>query len=263
MKQIVKKLQITKSALIFSVCLSLALFGIFSVNEAAAQVSQLRNAEGANANLLGKRAAKASPLSLADVLTGLRSKKTSLAQRNKLLASAVKERGITFKLTPEIEKEIKTAGANSVLLEAIRQKSPKPPTPVPAANPSGVMNAFNVEHNVFIGGKKGMLIRPDFTVYNLKNIDSQFVILFETNTGRSLKAVSSDYAGTTGSLIVGDFLTPCCEVSSYKDLRSFLPYAELNLGTGNHELRMNINLIYNNGTIITRFDYYYFTFRVG
>ncbi len=45
-------------------------------------------------------------LSLADILIGLRSKKVNLAERNTLLSGAVKTRGITFALTPEIEKEL-------------------------------------------------------------------------------------------------------------------------------------------------------------
>src|SRR5688572_26936019 len=77
-------------------------------------------------------------LSLADILVGLRSKKVTLVERNKLLTNAVIERGITFALTPEIEKELVAAGASSELIEAIRRKSPvikavstPSPTPVP------------------------------------------------------------------------------------------------------------------------------------
>jgi TonB family protein len=72
-------------------------------------------------------------LSLADILIGLRSKKVNLAERNTLLADAVKTRGITFTLSPEIEKELVNTGASSELIGAIRQKSPKPTaTPIPA-----------------------------------------------------------------------------------------------------------------------------------
>lgn len=88
-------------------------------------------------------------LSLADILIALRSKKVTLAERNQILTGAVVERGITFTLTPEIEKELQSTGADNALIEAIRQKSlaaiaalnpPKPvappvaapkPTPVP------------------------------------------------------------------------------------------------------------------------------------
>lgn len=242
MKNYLKTTQLSKFALIFSMCLSLSIFGVLSVKNAAA---------------------KENPLSLADVLTGLRSKKTTLAQRNKLLTAAVKQRGVTFSLTPEIEKELKSAGASIELLDAIRQKSVKPPSPSQSAKPAGAMNSFEVEHNVFVGGKKGMLIRPDFTVLNLKNTPVQFVILIETENGKGLKAVSPKFAGTNGNLIMGSRLTPPTDAENYKNLRYFLPYEEIGLGSGNHELRMNVNLIYENGTRITQFDFYYFTFRKG
>ncbi len=81
-------------------------------------------------------------LSLADILIGLRSKKVTLPERNKLLTEAVKTRGITFTLTPEIETELQTTGADSDLVGAIRQKNeklkvaliPKPtPAPIPVS----------------------------------------------------------------------------------------------------------------------------------
>ncbi len=252
MKQNIKTTKLTKLALIFSICVSLTLFGIFSVSEAAAKLNSLS---------LSEFAVTPNPLSLGDVLTGLRSKKTTLAKRNKLLTTAVKQRGITFKLNSEIEKELKSAGANAVLMEAIRQKSPI--TPDPNVKPVGVMNTFDVEFNVMVGGKKGMYIRPNFTVYNMQNIGSQFIIEIETSTGVPIKAVSSKYASTSGNLIVGDRFTPCCDVAAYTDFSYFIPYSEINLGTGNYDLRLNINITYSNGTVITPFEYYNFTYRVG
>lgn len=76
-------------------------------------------------------------LSLADILIGLRSKKVTLPERNKILADAIKVRGITFALTPEIEKELASTGADSELIEAVRMKSPviKVALPKPVATP--------------------------------------------------------------------------------------------------------------------------------
>ncbi|HXF43680.1 MAG TPA: TonB family protein [Pyrinomonadaceae bacterium] len=92
--------------------------------------------------------AQAPPLSLADILIGLRSKKVSIEERNQILTQAVKERGITFEITPEIEKELATTGASADLIAAIHVKSaalqskpkPKPtvaaqPTPSPTPAP--------------------------------------------------------------------------------------------------------------------------------
>jgi tetratricopeptide (TPR) repeat protein len=86
-------------------------------------------------------------LTLADILTGLKSKKVVLAQRNKLLTDAVWERGVTFALTPEIEKELRATGANNALIDAIRQNSPRTVrTPVPTPTISGGNNNANYHH---------------------------------------------------------------------------------------------------------------------
>lgn len=62
-------------------------------------------------------------LSLADILIALRSKKATLPERNQILTGAVVERGITFSLTPEIEKELLSTGADKALVDAIGKKS--------------------------------------------------------------------------------------------------------------------------------------------
>ena len=80
--------------------------------------------------------AQQAQLSLTDILIALRSKKATLVQKNEILTEAVKQRGITFTLTPQIEDELRNNGASVELIEAIRQKSPKPtatPTPKPTA----------------------------------------------------------------------------------------------------------------------------------
>lgn len=71
-------------------------------------------------------AAQGRELSLADILIALRSKKAVIEEKNKILVEAVKERGITFTLTPEIEKELGSTGARVELIAAIREKTSKP-----------------------------------------------------------------------------------------------------------------------------------------
>lgn len=69
-------------------------------------------------------AAQQSQLSLVDIITVLRSKKVTQAEKNQLLTEGVRQRGITFSLNPELEKELRTAGADDSLVAAIREKSP-------------------------------------------------------------------------------------------------------------------------------------------
>jgi len=76
-------------------------------------------------------AAQNPPLSLADLLIGLRSKKATLEERNQILTRAVTDRGVTFVNTPEIEKELVATGADAGMIAAVRARSVKP-TPPPA-----------------------------------------------------------------------------------------------------------------------------------
>ncbi|MCC6826141.1 MAG: TonB family protein [Acidobacteria bacterium] len=76
-------------------------------------------------------------LSLADILIALRSKKADITEKNKILADAVKDRGITFALTPEIERELSTTGANGQLIGAIKQRT-EPAAEKPNANAATV-----------------------------------------------------------------------------------------------------------------------------
>ena len=69
-------------------------------------------------------AAQQTQLSLVDIITVLRSKKVTPAEKNQLLTEGVKQRGITFALNADLEKELRTAGADDALVAAIREKSP-------------------------------------------------------------------------------------------------------------------------------------------
>lgn len=63
-------------------------------------------------------------LSLVDLITVLRSKKATQAEKNQLLTEGVRQRGITFALNADLEKELRNAGADDALVAAIREKSP-------------------------------------------------------------------------------------------------------------------------------------------
>lgn len=87
--------------------------------------------------------AQSPQLSLADLLIGLRSKKVTLEERNTILTSAVKQRGVTFVLSEQIERELDSTGASAGLLAAIREKgtvvkisSVVEPPKQPAAEPA-------------------------------------------------------------------------------------------------------------------------------
>ena len=149
--------------------------------------------------MLGIAAQAQSPqLSLADLVIGLRSKKVSLPERNTILTEAVRQRGVTFAMTPEIEKELETTGASPALIDAIRQKiaASKPPpvvkpvaTPIPTPTPPDFsfyqtradQNSGKGEFSLALADyNKTLEMKPDNAVaylgrgkahYNLKSYD--------------------------------------------------------------------------------------------
>lgn len=103
-------------------------------------------------------------LSLADILIALRSKKVTLNERNKILADAVKTRGITFSLTPEIEKELGGGGADPMLVAAIREKTPAPKiieTAPPKPAPAPVATPTPLDSNYYQKRAEGFIIKGD------------------------------------------------------------------------------------------------------
>lgn len=79
--------------------------------------------------------AQARQLSLADILIALRSTKVTLVERNRILSEAVKERGVTFTLSAQLEKELASTGAAPVLIAAIREVTTPKVVPTPVATP--------------------------------------------------------------------------------------------------------------------------------
>lgn len=128
-------------------------------------------------------------LTLADIVIGLRSKKVTLEERNSILAGAVRERGITFSVSPEIEKELTATGASKVLLDAVKEKSAAPaPAPTPAPTPTPDFTFFKTRADVSLGKgefssaladyDKAVSLKPDNAIaflnrgkthYNLKD----------------------------------------------------------------------------------------------
>ncbi len=108
--------------------------------------------------------AQQTQLSLVDIVAVLRSKKVPIAERNQLLTEGVRQRGITFAINSDLEKELRNAGANDALMAAIREKSPVikiSATPQPKTEPSPVTVST--------------LKPPDYTFYQ-NRANSSFVM---------------------------------------------------------------------------------------
>jgi formylglycine-generating enzyme required for sulfatase activity len=96
------------------------------------------------------------PLNLTSVEKALRSTKTTAANKNALLIEGVNTRKITFWLTAENEKKLRSWGANNDLIEAIRQTA-LPVTPMIQSKWKNLTKPVEVKNSI---GMEFVLIPP-------------------------------------------------------------------------------------------------------
>jgi len=212
-----------------------------------------------------------SELTLAMILTGLQTQgKTpetrTLAARNLYITRRVQTYGVTFRVTPEIEKELRNAGATGTLIAAIRANGPAATTPTPySSRPSASFKDIWVDYDVTEGGKKGMRIHVKFTAYGMKGLDSYLAVYFLDENGNSLKDKGGDsqYASSIDTVAVYRSLKPGYDPAEYADYDVFMPYTELDLPDGNWDLTMDVKLIYKQGGAIQDLTKKAFNYKQG
>ncbi len=198
---------------------------------------------------------QANPLTLAQVLTGLQSQSADLtmAEKNEYITQEVQRRGVTFRLTTEIEKEMVQAGATRTLINAVRMKGPQNvPVPVPNSTPEpdkpdADFEKIWVEQNVEEEGVDGIRIFATFNVYNLKDVKSDIVYRFQKD-GEFLKGKTTEYSTTDGTLSARRYLTPNYTATVYDKLSVFVPYTEFGLAAGTYDLKIDADVILRDGT---------------
>jgi hypothetical protein len=107
-----------------------------------------------------------------------------------------------------------------------------------------------IDYDVTENGKKGMRMHLKFTAINLKGVDAYAAIYFEKKNGEKINGVSTEYRSKNGQLAVYKSLKPAYDEAVYKDLQLFMPYSEINVGTGKFDLKMKAEIIYPSGDLI-------------
>jgi len=107
-----------------------------------------------------------------------------------------------------------------------------------------------IDYDVTEGGKKGMRIHLKFSAINMKGVDAYAAIYFQKKNGEKLEGVSATYRSKNGQLAVYKSLKPGYDEAVYKDLQLFMPYSEINVGTGKFDLKMKAEIIYPSGDLI-------------
>ena len=126
---------------------------------------------------------------------------------------------------------------------------------------TGKFDKLWVDYDVTENGQKGMRIHVKFSVLNMKDQDVRLAIYFEMKNGDKLLTNNSAYRSKSGQVAIYRTLKVTYDESNYSDVQLFMPYSELNLGKGNHDLKLDADLVKPNGDMIKHLTFHEFWFR--
>lgn len=127
---------------------------------------------------------------------------------------------------------------------------------------TGEIKDITVEHNVFKDGVKGMKILVDFSVQNMKGIDGSCAVYFYYANGDRVGDNNGKYGTSDGHAATHTTIKPCYDNSTYNNLEIFMPYNELEVGSGKHDLKFYCRVWENSSTSVrsvAQSQYYFFT----
>jgi hypothetical protein len=107
---------------------------------------------------------------------------------------------------------------------------------------SGEIKDVTLEHNVYKDGVKGMNILVDFDVRGMKGLDGKCSAYFYYQDGGKVMDTNQKYDTTDGQAAVSVSFKSSYDNSTYTDYKIFMPYSELEVGTGEYHLKVTCTL---------------------
>ena len=127
---------------------------------------------------------------------------------------------------------------------------------------TGQIKDVTVEHNVIKDGVVGMKILLDLSVQNMKGIEGVCAVYFYYQDGRTVKDKNQRYYTNSGDAAAHTIINPIYDSSLYTDLEIFMPYNELEVGPGKHDLKFYCIVWERSSSqsnIVAQSQYYHFT----
>jgi hypothetical protein len=112
------------------------------------------------------------------------------------------------------------------------------------------------EQNVELDGEVGLAIYPMFAVRHAQNSRLRVTAYFYFEDGEQLEDFNDNYTTDSGHVSTGEDIVPCCPTTGFSlgdtyDFALFIPYDELHLGDGTHELKFFVSVWDGNTEVIT------------
>ena len=108
----------------------------------------------------------------------------------------------------------------------------------------------------------GKEIHLEFDVWNLLGKDCKAVAFFEFSTGQRLDDTNGQYRSSDGQVAALTRFRPAYEWTTYHDLTLYIPYAEMHLAPGQHNLRYIVQIFSGPGELVCSTDYIYCTVNI-
>lgn len=131
-------------------------------------------------------------------------------------------------------------------------------------NPWSKLQDLQIEYNVTEKGLAGIRIKQDFLIYNVQNKECIMAVYFyNADNNLPLKDKNGTYTSRDGNVAGYNYFTPAYPNTQFNDLSVFIPYDELELGSGNFRLKCYVAIFDPALKMITSGGYQYFTFGQG
>jgi hypothetical protein len=112
------------------------------------------------------------------------------------------------------------------------------PETKPKATIQGVRTDLDVAHE----SHRGMMIHVRFDTHRLRAIKGQLAAYFYRANGEPLKDNDGLYKASDGNIAVSADFSPGYDVTSYDDFKLFMPFVQLHVAAGDHELKYFVNV---------------------
>ncbi|HYM93448.1 MAG TPA: hypothetical protein VET23_04865, partial [Chitinophagaceae bacterium] len=123
---------------------------------------------------------------------------------------------------------------------------------------------LHIDYNVTVDGKLGMRIKQNFLIYNAQGKQCIMAVYFyNADDGKPLLDKNGQYASVDGHVAGYNYFTPGYQNAQYTDLDVFMPYDELELGSGNFRLKCYVAIFDPDQKQIVSGGDQYFTFSQG
>ena len=109
--------------------------------------------------------------------------------------------------------------------------------------PSGTVEIISIDYDVFQDDVYGMNIHLQFQADNLEDVPAWAVVYFELADGTPLQDYDGVYTNSDGTISASAEFTPIYASAVYEDFTIFMPYSQLHMVAGTHDLRMVAQLV--------------------